>query len=542
MRRLLLLLLLLHYAASAALFGPYPTSFDVVPPELYTLGVKHLGRSPQTRALVRRVASGQATTWLLLGGSVTHRNGGCTHSLINDTSGDARAACCGLSKVGEGVAGQGLGWARHFIDWLNEAHPVVNPSGGGGGGHVLLNAGVISEGNSPTPYLSCWWHALAPVPWDAVLLDFHGFDSYNRVRDPDLELLVRRLLNHRPDGVVMSNPMFDWDSGGWDVQDKYTSTRLYGSLLRPWPLGRNGGGFEDDAQSVMQYYNCPCLSFRNMMYNFFVAVANNASAAGPADASRGWDLTDERHYRLLNGTGQGELLPNPHTGDLWDGVHILRKAQHAWGNLLIHWLRLTTLIHEHFDDAEAVPSLPAPLELPGHWIEHCFASRKQLDSIIKATSGDVRMRDYSTRQGDPKWGYVAEGPQASLTMVLDTAESKHHKVVGNANASAAVTPFIGVELIHSHWAGDVQLSCVSGCVCQPVVVQCASEHYTLPKLATISVSASSACLLRVTALTNGTRFVITAVNQGVSLVSGAVPSSFGGDKTLFHLDAPGPEG
>jgi hypothetical protein len=429
---LCLLLLLLRCSLAALLLGPYPSDFDAVPPELYTLGVKHLGRSLQTKALVRRVRSGQATTWLLLGGSVTHRNGGCTHSMLNDTCGDAGAACCGLSKVGEGVAGPGLGWGRHFVDWLNYAHPV-NASGGS---HVLLNAGVISEGNRPTPYLSCWWHLLAAVEWDAVLLDFHGFDSYNRVRDPDLELLVLRLLSHRPNGVVMFNPMFDWDSGGWAVQDQYTQSRTYGSLLRPWPLGDSGGGFEDDAQSVMQYYNQPVLSFRNMMYNYFVNVANNA---GAANTSSGWDLQDERHFRLLNGTG--EHLPNPHTGDLWDGVHILRKAQHAWGNLLVHWFRLVALIHEHFDDSETLIGLPAPLELPGHWIEHCFASRKQLDGIINATSGDVRMRNYSTH-GDPKWGYVGEGPQASLTLALDTAESDHHKVVGRTNSSAEVTPFI----------------------------------------------------------------------------------------------------
>ena len=67
---LMVLLVLLHgQQVSLALLGPYPPDFDIVPPEMYTRGVKQLGRSHRTRALLNKVLSGNATTWLLLGGA-----------------------------------------------------------------------------------------------------------------------------------------------------------------------------------------------------------------------------------------------------------------------------------------------------------------------------------------------------------------------------------------------------------------------------------------------------------------------------------------
>ena len=95
---------------------------------------------------------------VVLGGSVTSRMAGCTHDLTPEPGAPADAPqACGLlhthdaNDAGQGWAQRGAGWARMFVDYLQDTHP---PSGNRS--HVLFNGGVAASGNDPEPFLMCW--------------------------------------------------------------------------------------------------------------------------------------------------------------------------------------------------------------------------------------------------------------------------------------------------------------------------------------------------------------------------------------------------
>ena len=147
---------------------------------------------------------------------------------------------------------------------------------------------------------------------------------------PALEGLLRRLL--RWGGaypVVMLTPAFNWcEQPSWfnpalfpDVPRMVCRAtpdqeQTPVSVLTPFPKGREGvhgessglggGGYEDEALLLAQYYNLPATSIRNAMFTW---LQSNLTAGWPMSAIS------------------------------QDGPHPAVPMQRVMGDLLIHWLR-----------------------------------------------------------------------------------------------------------------------------------------------------------------------------------------------------------
>ena len=167
-----------------------------------------MGRSWRTKELLRKLRAREAVTVLVVGGSITNRHAGCTHSLITCLNPNG-PPCCGLwdraSESYEASAREGTGWARLFVDWLQSTWPPRE------GSHRLYNAGVAGAGNFPEPFVMCWMHRF-PAAFDLAIVETMVFvQNRPQTHDPMLEHLLRQLLAWNGlSPTVMLMPGYNW--------------------------------------------------------------------------------------------------------------------------------------------------------------------------------------------------------------------------------------------------------------------------------------------------------------------------------------------
>ena len=502
------LLCALTSAEPVPLGAVYANAYGELPQDLLSAGISNLGRTFRTKNLLARLRGGQPVTVLMLGGSVTHRMGGCTDAVIATCLNNL--PCCGLrdthdaDDAGHGRPERGAGWGRLFVDWLQDTYPTANIT--------LYNAGASALGNTPEPYLSCLFNML-PARFHLVTLDFHVNDGYNRIEvpEPALEHLIRRLLRHEGHPVVMLTPAFDWcipppwhvptpRAPGWPshwpgVCKPRPDMPSYALSLYT-PFAGVGSTWEDAQHKLGVYYQLPEVSERNALFTW---LASNATAVNAT-----WNLG-------------AKGMP----GDLGDGVHPYPPLQHVWADLLIHWFRVVTLLHDSFEDGQTVNrGLPAMVQRVSHQTYACFSAffggLRNLSGVT--LSGDFEWSTYQPPGRDPKWGYVGHSLGAFVQVVLNTT------LLANHEGHASRKPFIGIELLHTaeHGAGVASVACVAGCQCATTEVNTTAPEYSLPQTTTVAVTQSQTCAVEVNITQQG-RVVFTGITLGESY-DGTLPA------------------
>lgn len=487
----------------------YPHAYGELPAEALTAGISNLGRTFRTRYLLQKLRAGEAVNILMLGGSVTHRMGGCTDAVIktclnNDT-------CCGLrdthdgDDAGQGRPQRGAGWGRLFVDWLQNTYPASKIT--------LYNAGASALGNTPEPYLSCLYDML-PSRFELVTLDFHVNDGYHRVdtTEPALEHLIRRLLRHHGHPVVMLTPAFDWCiPPAWHVptprDPSWTSSWPGACKPQPempsyplslyTPFARMGASWEDAQHKLGVYYSLPEVSMRNALFTW---LASNNSAVKST-----WNLGEKG-------------MP----GDLGDGIHPYPPLQHAWADILIHWWRVVTLLHDNFDGIHAKHKheirLPAIVQPFTHLTYSCFSAFFGDLKNLETTVDRFEWGTYQPPRRDPKWGFVGHALGASVRVVLNTILRANHE------GHEIRQPFVGIELLHTSAldAGAASITCTVGCLCSSTEVDTKASEFSLPQTTTIVVTESNRCIVEVKVTRQG-KVVFTGITLGETY-DGSLPT------------------
>ena len=475
----------------------YPGAYGALPQEALTAGISNIGRTFRTNKLLKKLRAGEDVNILMLGGSVTHRMGGCTDAVIKTCFNNE--TCCGLrdthngDDAGQGRLLRGAGWGRLFYDWLQDTYPASKIT--------LYNAGASALGNFPEPYLSCLYNLL-PSSFHLVTLDFHVNDGYRQVEttEPALEHLIRKLLRNKEHPVVMLTPAFDWCvAPAWHVQpprDPSWKSHWPGTCKpRPempnyamslyTPFASVGSTWEDAQHKLGTYYSLPEVSMRNALFTW---LASNNSAVNAT-----WNLGEKG-------------MP----GDLGDGVHPYPPLQHVWADILIHWWRIVTLLHDNFEDGNTHNrELPAVVQPVSHMTYACFRNFLGDLKNMEVTLNGFEWGTYQPPHRDPKWGYVGHMEGSSFLVSLNTT------LRGNSEGHKKREPFVGIELLHTAEAeaGVASIACISGCQCIATEIDTKAPEFSLPQTTTVVVTQNDRCVMQVTITRRG-KVVFTGITLG----------------------------
>lgn len=266
------------------------------------------------------------------------------------------------------------------------------------------------------------------------------------------------------------------------------------------PAARNGGGFEDGALTLAQYYNLPATSQRNALFTFLASNASNWTL--PRDVSD-------------------------------DGPHPTPPLQRVMADILVHWWRLLALTHAAFDEplsadagadaAAAPPPLPPPVTALPYITRACYGADSGLRALAAPGAVGFEWSDDAARAGSNKWGYEATAADATVAFRVSSRPPPGTRDAGDAAGDdARATQLVGVQLLHTSVnGGAARLTCEGDCTCEAMTVDCAADAFSLPRTHHVNVTAAEACVVRVTVARAG-RVKVTGITLGTSL-DGTVP-------------------
>eukprot|EP00873_Tetraselmis_striata_P010420 jgi/Tetstr1/430684/TSEL_020477.t1 len=323
----------------------------------------------------------------------------------------------GSISAGQGAGGLTNAYVSRMSDWLRDTFPQRPETVNG------------AFPGAPSSYMSLCVQEHIPRAAQIVFVEY-------AVNDDDLasigpksawgtsppkrafERLLRQLLDFPSRPAVVLFELFSW-------------LRHEGNF---WLTG------EDSHGVLAKYYGIPVISSRSAFYH-------------------SWRL-EEPGFKL-------NMSQDPE--DFYrDVVHPNMHGHAKVADLAINYLRTVarSVLHQPLtidDIASAEGAIPPPM-IPGNHHQDtankCIQGREQLPKYVVDARGFELVNESREPWRFSKWGYVATEPGATLVLTVDTT-------------SAAASGNVDLYLAHLRsyeGMGKFEVSCISGCECQPAVM------------------------------------------------------------------------
>lgn len=418
-------------------------------------GLAYYGSGQRLQAVVNKLMDGKPIKVFTLGASVTR---------------------------GIGTTDRKHSYANRLFEYIAHAFPHK--------GHVFINRGI--GGTSSSIYSVCAEH-MVHKDADLIVLEFSANDKKDApYTDPErrgYEQLVRKLLQlpGRP-ALIQLHHYAWWHAVGDGVSD--------GGLFYH-PAG------EAQLGVFASYYDFPAVSVRAAMWHLMRAGVRQFK---PDAVRKGADKspTDVAIPGAAPGTEEDYWYKDrTHPADEGHGM-LAELLAHVIARAVVDTLAPRPVLHLPGRTADLSPAqdehgLPLPM-VPGN-----AATPTSLCAIEEDFQGTVVANkgwQYAAQRPDAKnfveqkWGWVSTTPGAWAEMQFDT-ESGYADPSGNATDQRAQ---VSLSYLRSYQGmGVADLACVSGCECEPQVLDGTwQQEVSLQQILQIWVSRHKQCRIRVT--------------------------------------------
>ncbi|KAI3428300.1 hypothetical protein D9Q98_006679 [Chlorella vulgaris] len=371
-----------------------------------------------------------------------------------------------------------LGYVERFFSFIQAAFPHEE--------HVMVNKAIAAS--TAFLYATCLQHHV-PQDVDLVTLEFSANERadapFTSLERRSFEQLIRRLLQYPGRPAILLLHHYAWWEAPGDGVDR--------GLFYRQPEGQ--------LTEMAHYYDIPTVSIRAAAYHLMAAGVDKFRVDAVPMAGRA------HAFLLPNGSRVVGVIPSSPPNTPWepfflvDGMHPGNFGHQALAELLAQPLIRAVWEAEageavYVADRRPEPrvaGLPPPM-IPGNQdsTPGFCAMLEAFKPVVRNVSGF----EYQAERPDAadfmhqKWGWRATEPGSWAELELDT----------RADDGAGADTVVWLAYLRSYQGmGTALISCVSGCTCEPAVLDGTwQRRASLFWMTRFPVSRTRRCRIRVT--------------------------------------------
>lgn len=344
-------------------------------------------------------------------------------------------------------------WVDPLMTWFKESYPAVN--------FTVVN--LARSGNDVTPAAMCWYQ-LAPQDADLILVEYSVNGCVGRLfchsfvapRVANYETLIRRLINRAPAAAFLSVAAFRFVANEAPLLDANGNT-TGANLTLPNPFYGSG---QDSHARIAHHYGIPVASIRDALYDV---------------------MFDDQLLLAAVGMTRRQLLSA-------SVVHPSTAGHILYSQIIAYTVQLTLKdvlratsnggVSLQQQQPQTLPPPISPLAAAEAGLDPFCAESAFLQQFATNSSGwtweAAKDRFKCPHPNCYTYGFHSFGTNSTLQLTIDTQNSTRADGSTQIDNLSLVGIFLAGKSYARDWAsrmGLAQLSCMSGCSCEPVLMQ-----------------------------------------------------------------------